>query len=87
MSMLLAHFVVSVIKASLVMGQKHVMVCTANSCYFSLQNHVIEMQYVILQDSFISRVLGHRDGLVVITALFSHQCGPGLNPTTATWLS
>ena len=30
---LLAHFVVSVIKASLVMAQKHVMVCTANSYY------------------------------------------------------
>ena len=44
---LLVHFVVSVIKASLVMAQKHVMVCTANSCYFSLQYHVVDqMQYV-----------------------------------------
>ena len=57
MLMPLVHFVVSVIKALLVMAQKHVMVCTANSYCFSLQNHVIrEMQYV-MQESCIIRVL------------------------------
>ena len=52
--------------------------------WYVLQIHVMEMQYVILQESFISRVLyneGSRDGPVVIRALSSHQCGPSLIPT------